>query len=120
MFKDIMYIVIFFFCILGVVQAVKAVAKWLLLPHRGYGKITLIPFDASTKDAEFILRYEKLFCECKREDIYVLDRGMDDETKQICSHLEEQGVITGVIPKSGCALDALLCGRNNEIKGTGN
>lgn len=98
MFENIMCILIFLFAVVGIVQTVRFVAKWLLLPREGYRKLTVIPMKDHVENAELILRYEAQMRDCRKNcEFVVADYGMDDETAQICQRMATLGIIDRVV-----------------------
>lgn len=85
---------IVFFLIVGLVDCCRVMVHWLLRPT-GSGRVTmLLNFEGHNEEAEYILRSaaERICWMGGKEEkkILCVDRGMDQETREICERLARE------------------------------
>lgn len=87
MFEILFKIVFVLFAVLGIVEAFRMFLFWLLKTENPGKLYLVISLSGHDEDAELILRSA---CERIRwipdsnAELIVIDRGMDEETRQIC------------------------------------
>lgn len=74
--------------ILGLVSIVKKIIMWLLKYDDGE-IITVIPIKGHCENIEYRIRcaYERANWSSENHHIICLDKGMDDETRRLCSKI---------------------------------
>lgn len=84
-----LFIVLFIILsILGLVSIVKKIIMWLL-KYDGGEIITVIPIKGHCENIEYRIRcaYERANWSSENHHIICLDKGMDDETRRLCSKI---------------------------------
>ncbi len=80
-------------CIFAVIEAVRIYAKIYLSSKIKFGALTVIPLFDGGNDVEYIVRslmWKLNWKECcLREEIVLLDLGVDEETALVCKKLSE-------------------------------
>ncbi len=81
-----------FFMILGMAEACRLLIFWLLRPHRAKGCAVVMVLKGREEEAEYLLRAaaERLRWMGGKgpHRLICVDRGMDEETKEICRRMQ--------------------------------
>lgn len=83
-----------FFLIMGLVETCRLLLLWLLRPEKMEEVALVLPLTGHVEDAEYLLRSAAQSFQWDRtrcpKRLLCVDGGMDQETKEICLHLQRE------------------------------
>lgn len=83
-----------FFLIMGLVETCRLLLLWLLRPEKMEEAALVVPLTGHVEDAEYLLRSAAQSFQWDRsrcpKRLICVDGGMDQETKEICLHLQRE------------------------------
>lgn len=83
-----------FFLIMGLVETCRLLLLWLLRPEKMEEAALVVPLTGHVEDAEYLLRSAAQSFQWDRtrcpKRLLCVDGGMDQETKEICLHLQRE------------------------------
>lgn len=83
-----------FFLVMGLVETCRLLLLWLLRPEKMEEAALVVPLTGHVEDAEYLLRSAAQSFQWDRtrcpKRLLCVDGGMDQETKEICLHLQRE------------------------------
>ncbi len=83
-----------FFLIMGLVETCRLLLLWLLRPEKMEEAALVVPLTGHVEDAEYLLRSAAQSFQWDRtrcpKRLLCVDGGMDQETREICLHLQRE------------------------------
>ena len=109
MFEWLLYVIILFFALYGIVQFIQMIKTTVLRPRKIYNSVYILPLKGHIGEIENIVRFTRNEIISSKEEhtmLVILDLGLDPECSTICKNLCQD--LSGVCICKKDELDVVL------------